>query len=62
MKRKQKTDTVQFKLTPHEKTKFTKLAASLHTDLSELIRQLLHKEASKGYEGGVYEKYPKVQP
>lgn len=36
---------IPVKVTTEEKKKFEKLAESRHTDVSELIRQLLHKEA-----------------
>jgi hypothetical protein len=34
-------------VTPEEKGRFFKLAAGRRTDLSEMIRQLLHAEAAK---------------
>lgn len=36
---------IPVKVTEAEKRKFEKLAKSRHTTLSELIRQLLHREA-----------------
>lgn len=44
MVKKAKTQWLQVKVTPEEKGLFRKLAETRHTDLSELIRQLLHRE------------------
>lgn len=46
-KKKLRNELVKVRVTPDEKAKFEKLAASKHTDLSELARQLLHQEAEK---------------
>lgn len=35
------------KITAAEKRKFEKMAKERHTDISELTRQLLHREAEK---------------
>lgn len=45
MKRKPKTAQFHIVLTEEERSKFLKLADQRHTNISELIRQLLHKEA-----------------
>ena len=45
MKKKPRTQTIRIRVNSDEKVKFDKLAASKHTDLSELARQLLHREA-----------------
>jgi hypothetical protein len=34
-------------ITEQEKVKFQKLAAAKYTDISELVRQLLHREADQ---------------
>ena len=48
MRRKaNKTDYIQVRVTPDEKVKFEKLAVSRHTDISEIVRQLLHKESEQ---------------
>ena len=39
-----KTDYIQVKVKPEDKASFVALAESRHTDLSELVRQLLHRE------------------
>jgi hypothetical protein len=44
MKRRPKTAWIQCKVAPEEKAQFKRLADARHTDLSELIRQLLHRE------------------
>jgi hypothetical protein len=36
---------INVRLTAPEKRKFEKLAEKRHTDISELVRQLLHREA-----------------
>lgn len=46
-KRANKTDYIQVRVTPDEKATFEKLAASRHTDISEIVRQLLHKESEQ---------------
>lgn len=46
-KKKLREALVRIRVTEDEKAKFEKLAASRHTDLSELARQLLHKEAEQ---------------
>lgn len=38
---------VPVRVTPEEKARFVKVAESRHTNLSELIRQMLHAEADK---------------
>lgn len=45
MKKKLRTIVLKVRVNADEKAKFDKLAAAKHTDLSELARQLLHKEA-----------------
>jgi len=40
-------DRIFIRLSKDEKTKFEKLALERHTTVSELARQLLHKEAEK---------------
>lgn len=44
---KPRTKRIPVKVTPEEDKKFKKLAESRHTDVSELIRQLLHREADQ---------------
>ena len=46
-KKSNKTDYIQVRVTPEEKAKFDKLAVSRHTDISEIVRQLLHKESEQ---------------
>jgi hypothetical protein len=48
MKRKAKYSAqLHIKITEEEKAKFQKLVAARHTDISELVRQLLHKESEQ---------------
>ena len=42
---KERESRIPVKVTVEEKRKFEKLAASRYTTVSELIRQLLHREA-----------------
>jgi len=42
---KQRSAWILLKVTDEEKRKFKKLAESRHTTLSEVIRQVLHREA-----------------
>lgn len=44
-KKQYRDEVIRVRVRPEEKTKFEKLAESRHTDISEIIRQLLHKEA-----------------
>lgn len=46
-KKKLRVELLKVRITVDEKAKFEKLAASKHTDLSELARQLLHREAEQ---------------
>jgi hypothetical protein len=46
-KRKFRTALLKVRITDEEKVKFEKLANSRHTDISEIVRQLLHKEAEQ---------------
>jgi hypothetical protein len=41
-----KRELLRVRVTAEEKAKFEKLAADRHTDISELARQLLHREAT----------------
>ena len=41
----QREDRIHVRVNAPEKRKFEKLAKSRHTDISELVRQLLHREA-----------------
>jgi hypothetical protein len=45
-KRKLRTELLKVRVTEDERAKFEKLAIARHTDLSEVIRQLLHREAA----------------
>lgn len=45
MARQERTSAVLVKVTEREKVTFMKVAEKRHTNLSELIRQLLHREA-----------------
>ena len=45
MKKQERTIVLKTRVNADEKAKFDKLAACRHTDLSELTRQLLHREA-----------------
>jgi uncharacterized protein (DUF1778 family) len=48
MKKKPLKDVLlKVRITAEEKAKFEKAAEARHTDLSELTRQLLHKEAEQ---------------
>ncbi len=47
-----RTFTIRVRVTLPEKRKFEKLAEKRHTDISELMRQLLHKEADAVKVGG----------
>lgn len=40
-------DFIRFRVTADEKVKFEKLAAAKHTNVAEVVRQLLHKEADQ---------------
>lgn len=44
-KKQYRDEVIRVRVRPEEKIKFAKLAESRHTDISEIIRQLLHKEA-----------------
>lgn len=44
-KKQYRDEVIRVRVRPEEKAKFEKLAESRHTDISEIIRQLLHKEA-----------------
>ena len=46
-KKQLRNDLIRLRVTPDEKVKFERLAASRHTDVAELVRQLLHKEADQ---------------
>lgn len=47
-KRKQQRNAlIKVRVTDAEKAKFDKLAASRHTDISEMVRQLLHRESEQ---------------
>lgn len=45
MKKVLRSKPIFVKLSPEEHEKFRKLAVKRHTNLSELIRQMLHREA-----------------
>ena len=42
-----RTDYLKVTVTPEEKSQFKTLANHLHTDISELVRQLLHSKAKQ---------------
>ena len=46
-KKTNRDEVIRVRVSPEEKTKFEKIAAARHTDLSEIVRQLLHREAEK---------------
>jgi hypothetical protein len=46
-KKKFRTELIRVRVTAEERAKFEKLAASKHTDISQLTRQLLHREADQ---------------
>jgi len=46
MKRGNRSDIVRIRFSPEEKKAFAALANARGTDLSELVRQLLHRELS----------------
>jgi hypothetical protein len=46
-KKKLRDAVLRLRVTQEEKAKFEKLAAAKHTDISELARQLLHREAEQ---------------
>ena len=50
MKRTARTASVRIMLTNEEKKSFVGLARDRHTDISELVRQLLHKELNSSKE------------
>lgn len=45
LKKQYRDEVIRVRVRPEEKAKFEKLAEVRHTDISEIIRQLLHKEA-----------------
>ena len=46
-KRQYRDGFIHVRVTVDEKAKFEKLASAKHTDISEIVRQLLHKEADQ---------------
>ena len=44
--KKHREEVIRVRVRPEEKAKFEKLAESRHTNISEIVRQLLHKEAA----------------
>lgn len=46
-KKQYREEFIRVRVTLEEKAKFEQLAASKHTDISEIIRQLLHREAEQ---------------
>lgn len=47
----ERTTRIPVRVSPDEKRKFEELADARHTNLSELIRQMLHDEADKMKKG-----------
>jgi hypothetical protein len=45
--RKNRDVVILVRVTKEEKTLFRKLAADRHTDISEIIRQILHREVAQ---------------
>ena len=48
----ERTARIPFQVTPAEKAKFMRLAKKRHMTISELIRQVLHKEADSASREG----------
>ena len=46
-KKQYRENVIRVRVTEDEKVKFEKLASAKHSDISEVIRQLLHREADQ---------------